>query len=82
MIVLILFWLICTVLSASMLLGHAQREFTDIAEESYHGDLAFSWFMGLLAGPVALVAAFCMTEFARHGFMNPFVWNKYNSKQS
>lgn len=81
MILLILFWFICAAVSASMILGHAQKQFTIIAEKSYREDLAFSWFMGLLAGPITLVAVFFLTGFARHGFMNPFVWNKYNSKK-
>lgn len=69
---LIIGYLACSVLSYGMSMGYFQREFAEIAKETYHNDMAFSALFALF-GPVNLVVALIMTGFGKHGllFTNP-----------
>lgn len=68
----VIFWLSCAVLHAGLCLGYLQKRFTLIAEGYYTEDLSLAWFLGLLAGPLALMISFFQMEFFRYGWSNPF----------
>ncbi len=79
---LVLGWLVCATISASMDLAYFDRKFCTIAKETYRENLSMAWLRGLLFGPVSVVIVFFLSGFAQYGFMNPFVLDKYNTKKN
>lgn len=76
----ILGWLLCATLSAGIELVYFQNKFKILAIRDYKKDLTESWISGMLFGPLSLVASVFCSDFCKHGFMNPFVLDKYNKK--
>lgn len=70
-------WFVCAMISTSILLGHFQGRFKEIAKECYREDLSLAWLFGLAFGPVGLFISFFMSGFCQYGLMNPFVLSKY-----
>lgn len=63
----IIFHITCGVFAAGILLAYAQKEFSVVASYFLRLERTFSWSLGLLGGPVALIAALLSTEGAKHG---------------
>lgn len=69
-------WFVCAVLTAGVELADAQGKYPRFAEAHYRDDLGSSWFIGLFFGPLALILSVFMTGFYQHGFMNPFKFKR------
>lgn len=69
MLIYIIFAITCGFLSYGMLFAYNQNEWPTIAKIMYREDMGFSMIFGILAVllPFALVIAFLMSGFAKHG---------------
>jgi len=61
-------WLVCGIVSAGMYLADIQGRFPEFAECDYRYDLAAGLAIGLIGGPIALLAMFFGSGFCKHGW--------------
>jgi len=61
-------WLICAVLTAGMWFAEFQGKFPEVAQKNRRSDLGEAILIGLVFGPLGLVAEFFTSGFAEHGW--------------
>lgn len=68
MVLYVLGWLVCSMLSHGIIFAFLQREYDFIAQSLYWEDFAFSCVLSLLFGPIALFSSLINCEFGlKHG---------------
>lgn len=63
----VVFWVVCSVLSYGFMFGMFQREFPTLAEEDYRRDMIFSAITSIIGGPVMLCGMWYKGWIPEHG---------------
>lgn len=64
----VLAWAAPGLLSAGFTYAYFQGEFPKQAHASRRQDLGAALLMGILCGPMALIVAYCLSGFGKHGW--------------